>query len=440
MLQRYFGLNDDPFGVTPEPRYLYHSNTHREALASLKYGFYSNRGFTALIAPPGLGKTTLLHSFLGDIRASARSVFLFDIDSQCEPRELIGSILRDLGIMPATTSTAMHEQLNGVLVEEAREGRVVAIVIDEAQNLSDAALETVRLLSNFETARAKLIHIVLAGQPQLSDKLMQPSLVQLRQRITTICHIDPLSAEETRAYIDHRLKLAGYCGEPLFTRDALNLITEASQGIPRSINNLCFNALSLCRALNEKQVIGSMVEEAINDLQLHPNSREAVAIHLLPTPVPSPDKPRPVTQLAGRLKIAAAAAIAVALLGVLGFSGARLFRPHATSEVRSPDAKATPVSVSVPDAKTSDGTHIAAVLPNAHPFKIKVASHQTLRDIAFQYFGEFNEKRLRQIRALNPMLVNPNHIVAGQSIWLPGLATPNLAESAVTSNDARSLP
>src|ERR1700686_155099 len=117
MLLQYFGMSDDPFGVTPEPRFLYPSNTHREALASLKYGFYSNRGFTALIAPPGLGKTPVLDSFLGGLRAPARSVFLFDIDSQCEPRELIGSILRDLGIVPAASSTEMHEQLNGVLVQ-----------------------------------------------------------------------------------------------------------------------------------------------------------------------------------------------------------------------------------------------------------------------------------------------------------------------------------
>jgi type II secretory pathway predicted ATPase ExeA len=440
MLLRYFGLNDDPFGVTPEPRYLYHSNTHREALASLKYAFYSNRGFTALIAPPGLGKTTLLHSFLGDIRASARSVFLFDIDSQCEPRELIGSILRDLGIVPAASGTEMHEQLNGVLVQEAREGRVVAIVIDEAQNLSDAALETVRLLSNFETTRAKLIHIVLAGQPQLSDKLMQPSLVQLRQRITTICRIDPLSAEETRAYIDHRLKVAGYCGEPLFANDALDRITQATRGIPRSINNLCFNALSLCRALNEKQVIGSMVEEAINDLQLLPISKGALAVTLPPTPDPSSDKSQRVAPQARRLTLAAAVVMAVALLGIIGFSGSRLFRPHTASEVRSPDPKALPVSVSVSEAKRSGETHIAAAPPNTQPFKIKVAPHQTLRDIAFQYLGEFNEKRLREIRALNPMLNNPNHIVAGQSIWLPGPPAPNLAESAVTSTDARSLP
>src|SRR3954471_2806040 len=176
MLLRFFGLNEAPFGVTPEPRFLYPSRTHREALASLKYGLQANRGFTAMIASPGLGKTTLLYTHLNDIRAFARSVFLFDVDGDCSPRELIGSILSDLGITPAPTAAGMHDQLNKVLVEESRAGRTVVIVIDEAQNLSAAALETLRLLSNFETPRAKLLHIVLAGQLQLLDKLEQASL------------------------------------------------------------------------------------------------------------------------------------------------------------------------------------------------------------------------------------------------------------------------
>jgi type II secretory pathway predicted ATPase ExeA len=248
MLLRYFGFQEDPFGSTPDPRYLYPSETHREAMASLKYGFFSNRGFTAMIAPPGMGKTTLLFRFLEDIRETSRSIFLFDIDPGCEPREFVGYILRDLGITPGNGSAEMHEQLSEALVRETRAGRKFVVVIDEAQNLSDAVLERVRLLTNFETTRGKLMQIVLSGQPQLSDKLMQPSLLQLRQRISTICRLEPLSAEETIAYIGYRLKQAGYGGEPLFANDALKLIAEASQGTPRTINNLCFNALSLCRA------------------------------------------------------------------------------------------------------------------------------------------------------------------------------------------------
>ena len=273
MFSRYFGLDEDPFGSTPDPRWLYSSPTHQEALASLMYGYYTNRGFTALIAPPGLGKTTLLFRFLDDIRTSARTVFLFD--AFCEPLELISYMLRDLGIVPGRNGIEMREQLKDILVKEARAGRRFVVVIDEAQNMSDDALEMVRLLTNFETPRAKLMQIVLSGQPKLSDKLMMPSLEQLRQRISTFCRLEPLSAEQTAAYIDHRLKRAGYAGPQLFTEDALKLLTDASRGIPRTINNLCFNALTLTCALRRKQVDVGIAAEAIADQQLTPELKQA---------------------------------------------------------------------------------------------------------------------------------------------------------------------
>ena len=272
MLLQYFGFKVDPFGVNPDPRCLYLSRTHRQALEALEFGFSSNRGFTAMIAPPGTGKTTLLFRFLEDIRDSARVVFLFDIDPECEPREFVAHILRDLGIAPARGSAKMHDQLSNEVIKENRAGRKFVIVIDEAQNLSEAVLERVRLLTNFETSRGKLIQIILSGQSQLSEKLLHASLVQLRQRISTVCHIESLSAEETVGYIDYRLKMAGSLGENLFTAGAVKLIAEASQGTPRTINNLCFNALALCAKMNLRQVDATMVATVIAGLQLTPQS------------------------------------------------------------------------------------------------------------------------------------------------------------------------
>jgi general secretion pathway protein A len=266
MLSEYFGFRENPFEVTPDPRCLYLSDTHKEALASLLYAFYSNRGFIALIAPPGMGKTTLLFRFLETIRESARSVFLFD--TQCTPRELVRYILTDLGVTPGQDAVEMHEQLKSVLAEEAKAGRGLVIVVDEAQNLSERALETIRLLTNFETSRTKLMQIVLAGQPELATKLAAPSLEQLRQRISTICHVDSLSDADATAYIDHRLKLAGYSGPPLFAQDALQLILRAGKGIPRIINTLCFNGLTLCRATKQKRVDAAMIAETISDMEL----------------------------------------------------------------------------------------------------------------------------------------------------------------------------
>ncbi len=276
MLSRYFGFQIEPFGAAPDPHSLFESNTHREALASLKYGFHTNRGFTAMIAQPGMGKTTLLFRFLDEIRTSARTVFLFD--TQCKPRELIGEILLDLGIAPRHNRAEMHEQLKGVLTAEARAGRKFVMVIDEAQNLTYEALEMVRLLTNFETRQGKLIQVVLSGQPGLSKILMKASLEQLRQRISTFCRVESFSNREVIEYIEHHISRSSYTGAPLFTSEALTLIAETSRGIPRNINNLCFNALSLCCALRRKQVDAGMISEAIADQQLISSSKETTAV------------------------------------------------------------------------------------------------------------------------------------------------------------------
>jgi len=286
MLTQYFGFKEEPFGFSPDPRCLFLSRTHQQALEALEDGFLSNRGFTAMIAPPGMGKTTLLFRFLEDIRESACLVFLFDLDATCQPREFVAYVLRDLGIVPAQGSAEMHDQLSEAVIKENMAGRKFVIVIDEAQNLSEAVLERVRLLTNFENSRGKLIQVVLSGQPQLSDKLLQSSLIQLRQRISTVCHIEPLAAEEIAGYIDYRVKMAGYLGRQLFAEDAIQLIAEASLGTPRIINNLCYNALSLCAKLKLKQVDAALVAKVITALQLvpHSNARAATAVDVPAAP------------------------------------------------------------------------------------------------------------------------------------------------------------
>ena len=417
MLLRYFGFKEDPFEATPDPRCLYNSPTHQEALASLMYGFHSNRGFTALIAPPGLGKTTLLFRFLDDIRTSARTVFLFD--SLCEPLELVNAMLRDLGITPGRNGVEMREQLKDVVVSEARAGRRLVIVIDEAQNMSDDGLEMVRLLTNFETSRAKLIQIVLCGQPKLFEKLMQPSLEQLRQRISTFCRLEPLSAEQTAAYIDHRLKRAGYVGPPLFTEDAVRLLTEASRGIPRTINNLCFNALSLSCALRRKQVDVGIAAEAIADQRLSPLSSEAVPVSVSPKTAQS-DEPQKRKRSIDLTKVGVAAVavlIVGSILGALALPNLKPLRPRITIGTRSLFEKVLPPSLSV---NAASSTIVAEPTLKTAPFEITVRPNQNLQNIAVQYLGGFDLARLHQIQSLNPKLNDPDHIEAGQKIWLPG--------------------
>jgi hypothetical protein len=162
----------------------------------------------------------------------------------------------------------MHEEFNRRLLQEARAGNRFIVVIDEAQNLEPSVLETVRLLSDFETPRAKLMHIILAGQPELADKLASPGLSQLRQRVSIVHGLVPLSPGEIKNYIEHRLRIAGYQGEPLFTPDVYEDIARFTEGIPRNINNFCFNALSLTCALQKKVVDSAAVREVIADLDI----------------------------------------------------------------------------------------------------------------------------------------------------------------------------
>ena len=269
MVLDYYNLKEQPFGVTPDPHYLYPSASHREALASLLYAIRSGRGFMSLIAKPGMGKTTILFQLLSQLEGSARTVFLFQ--TLCRPKDLLRGLLRGLGVVDegGGDDVRMQEQLNNVLLTEARQGRRVVVLIDEAQNLEDSALELVRMLSNFESTSEKLMQIILAGQPRLREKLASPHLVQLRQRMSIFARLHPFSVEETHLYVRHRLQVAGYDFKtPLFTPQAGALIAKYSEGIPRNINNICFNALSLGCVLKQKSIQEGVVLESLDDLDI----------------------------------------------------------------------------------------------------------------------------------------------------------------------------
>jgi general secretion pathway protein A len=266
-LLSFYGLPQQPFDVTPDPAYLYFSPSHREALASLKEGIEHFRGFMVLAAEPGMGKTTLLNKLMDELSGSAQVVFLFQ--TQCSPRELLCFILNELEVDHAGMDiVAMHRALNQALLEEMLRGRRFVLIVDEAQNMQEPVLETIRLLSDFETTHSKLIQIVLAGQPQLVDTLRKPGLVQLRQRIAVLSSLKSLSAAETAEYIEHRLRAAGWSGNVLFTPDALAQIAESSEGVPRRINNLCFNALLAGFHGRQEIISAEIVKEAGDKLNL----------------------------------------------------------------------------------------------------------------------------------------------------------------------------
>jgi N-acetylmuramoyl-L-alanine amidase/type II secretory pathway predicted ATPase ExeA len=266
MFLDFFDLHAQPFGVTPDPAYLYPSQTHCEALDALAEGIQSGRGFLALVAEPGMGKTTLLHQVLEALRDKARTAFLFQ--TQCSSREFFQYLLSELGIDSTGMGlVAMHNKLNEILFAEMLAGRRFVLIVDEAQNLDETVLETIRLLSNFETTNTKLLQIVLAGQPQLGEKLKQKRLAQLLQRLTVVKHLTPFSREETAGYVGHRLKVAGYRGEGIFSPPALERIARMSEGIPRNINRICYQALMEAHADGQRVVSAEIVGKADRNLE-----------------------------------------------------------------------------------------------------------------------------------------------------------------------------
>jgi type II secretory pathway predicted ATPase ExeA len=286
----YYGLIEQPFGVTPDLRFLYLGAKHRQALDVLNYGTELNRGFLTLIAKPGMGKTSLLFQYLEGLRDKARTVFLFQTDG--DSTELMRYLLADLGLDgKGMDLPEMRAVLSQVLLGEMEAGRRFVLVIDEAQNLDEKVLESIRLLSNFETPWMKLMQIVLAGQPQLAERLAEPSMVQLRQRVSFAIRIEPFTREEVDVYIDHRLWVAGYKGSPLFSVGARKLLAEHSEGIPRNINNICFCAMSYAWAMKRKTIDRDTMSEVLDDLDpgspIEKIEKEVVAPKLQDKPKPS---------------------------------------------------------------------------------------------------------------------------------------------------------
>jgi type II secretory pathway predicted ATPase ExeA len=460
MFLEYYKLNDQPFGVSPDPGFLFLSPTHREALASLSYGVSAGRGFVALIAPPGMGKTTLLFKLLQKLDTSARTVFIFQ--TQCSPRDFLRNLLVDLGVDDSDGDLVrIQSELNKVLLRESHSGKRFVLVIDEAQNLDPSVLELVRMLSNFETPRQKLMNIVLAGQPQLAETLDSPDLVQLRQRVSIIAHLNAFTDEETRLYIDHRLRVAGYdCQHPLFTERALAMIASFSEGIPRNINNICFNALSLGCALKQRTIDGDVVREVLDDLDLGSLHRHAAIDSLSArstsaTPFQhSASTANTVRELvsanwARKVALAATLLLAVAWPVAAGQREAEVIAPQMPAVAK----KISMAVTSLPAAAVSTGsagsqvlgsTNAADVIPAATSETklrtteqwsrsaeqdtmnvlrtVRVVPNQTLYRISVENLGKYDDATLRKIRELNPWLNNPAYIKAGWEIRIPRLA------------------
>src|SRR5213594_4179632 len=266
MYLTFYGLTEKPFNATPDPRFLYMSPGHREALAQLLYGVQERKGFIVLTGKVGTGKTTLLRALCQ--RLNGQSAISFVVNSTLPFDELLEYVLEDLGIAKRGESQARRFiALNNFLIERERAGQNTVLIIDEAQNLDAATLEKIRLLSNFETATSKLLQILLVGQPELKAKLDLPELRQLKQRVGLRCQIPPLTPQETHQYIRNRLRVAGARDMALFDEAAVDRITEYSGGIPRVINILGDHCLLFGYADRKRRIDGQAVNQAIEYLE-----------------------------------------------------------------------------------------------------------------------------------------------------------------------------
>jgi general secretion pathway protein A len=273
MYTKYFGFNEKPFTLTPNPRFIFLSKNHKEAFAHLLYGINNHYGFIELVGEVGTGKTTVLRTLLGQLKDdNYRTALIFN---PClSGIELLRTINHEFGIKnDSEYANDLLSELNRFLLSENVEGRTVVLVIDEAQNLKPEVLEQLRLISNLETENDKLIQIILAGQPELATLLERQELRQLKQRIAVSYRLKSISSDETRSYIRHRMEIAGETGGVSFSFYAIQLIHLYTRGVPRMINILCDRALLIAYGDERRRVGAGVVNQAICEIIRHVRSR-----------------------------------------------------------------------------------------------------------------------------------------------------------------------
>jgi len=447
MYNSYFGFAESPFNVTPDPRFFYSNPVYQEAFAALRYGIEAKKGFIVITGEVGTGKTTLLRKLMRNLSDTIHSVFIFN--TLLSFPELLQLILHDLGLAPEQPNkVTMLQELNDYLIKQLKQGHVVSVLIDEAQNLSDEALEGLRLLSNLETDQEKLLQIVLMGQPELKAKLDRPGLRQLKQRVAFQCRLAPLKAEEVGPYIEFRLRAVDYAGKDLFQSDAVQQIAFYSQGIPRLINIICDNALLIAYAGSQKVISADIVKEVGRDLRLGAELQVNDAESIPPVPVSNqepatalPEAPNSVPWLKLERHIGAGV---LGLVGILAFVAVasmidpqQLFNTAANRlQVSKANLKQWGMLITHPQAVSKKITAEAIAQQPAVPEKTKVDANSapvkqhpritiqhgfTIHKIAREAYGANTLLAMDLIKEFNPQIENLNWVFPGQDLLLPPL-------------------
>jgi general secretion pathway protein A len=435
MYNSYFGFSVSPFSVTPDPNFFYTNPVYQEAYANLRYGIESKKGFIVITGEVGTGKTTLLRKLMHNLEGTIHTVFVFN--TYLDFTELLRVILYDLGLDPEEPNkVTMLQELNDYLIAQLKQGHIVTVLVDEAQNLSDEALEGLRLLSNLETDQEKLIQIVLMGQPELQVRLDRPSLRQLKQRVALQCRLVPLKAEEVGPYIDFRLRAAGYKGKDLFHPDALRQIAFYSNGIPRLVNIICDNALLCTYARSQKTVSVDIIKEVARDLRLGSVAQVAQPEAAPPVPV---SEARPEGSMGETVdahpqhKVKRMVRVGVeSCLTLLAF--------FALASVIDPKNLLTVAGRSFEVAKHNLNqwvlliTHQEPVLEKATPEvkserkeqRIIIPHGSSIYRIAADTYGANTALGMDLIKEFNPEIKNLNRISGGKNLLLPSLTPETL--------------
>ncbi len=447
MYKQYFGFVESPFSITPDPNFFYNNSVYAEALANLRYGIEAKRGFIAVTGEVGTGKTTLLRKLMRELRNSIHFAFIYN--TELTFNELLRVILTDLGLSPdGKDRLAMIDELNAYLLEQLEQGGIVCLLIDEVQNLSDESLEGLRLLSNLETDREKLLQIVLMGQPELNARLDQPNLRQVKQRIAIQCEPAPISGKEVAAYINFRLQTAGCERQDIFSKEAVRKIAFYSKGIPRLINVMCDNALVIAYAASQKFISGDVIEEVAHDLRLGPETQHTQSRE----PLNGATADGKAIKLAGQasdgghqhyktllssvgvpaLLVVSGFLAAVSLIGTGSvFSTLRRSIDFFKSDVHEPLLLRNP-----PLGKTLPDRGIAEVKireqasreseMNVTNDRLIIQYGSTIYEIAADHYGSNVATGMDLIKEVNPDIRDLNWVAAGQELLLPRLRPENL--------------
>ncbi len=466
MYRAFFGFREKPFNLTPDPKFLYLNASYREALASLQYGVVDRKGFVSLIGEAGTGKTTLLRRLLSELPREIRSVLV--INPAIGFEEMLRFILTDLGRTPPAGATKldMLEALNAELLDTLARGGNVVVLIDEAQDLTIPVLEELRLLSNLETAKEKILQLVLAGQPEFDVMLARPEIRQLRQRISVRARLRALARGEVQAYVAARITAAGGDVRGLFTKPALYRLWRFSGGVPRLVNAACDNALITAYAAGRRTIGWREMGEAMRDLRrqvswaprrfgarfatlaagaavgglivfgastvlrerperplsvaeappaaggpgtlAEPADPKVPAVALAPA---TPANPGPTVTTEPKVEASPAAALAAPSRAVEAAGAVAVVAAVDPTPLATPTPSEAPTPVGVP----------SPIAGAASDLRILVTSGDTLTEIAERYYGNAGPRVLETIKDANPWLRDPDVLWVGKLVRLPGI-------------------